>query len=184
MKTINDLLDAVLLKEGGYVNHSADRGGPTNFGITIKTYEKWIGYKLKASDVKKMHIDEARAIYLKNYFKRPKLGMLPVEVQGQVFDCAVNHGPKRAIKLLQKTLNNIGYGTLVVDGKLGPFSKAACERAQKNLGSQLTNNLVNCRVQFYKRIVQKTPTQMVFLKGWLRRANEFRIENEVMHQTC
>jgi lysozyme family protein len=29
-----DLIDALIDREGGYVNHPADRGGPTRYGIT------------------------------------------------------------------------------------------------------------------------------------------------------
>ena len=31
---IEHLLDALIEREGGYVNHRADRGGPTRYGIT------------------------------------------------------------------------------------------------------------------------------------------------------
>ncbi|MGL5838096.1 MAG: glycosyl hydrolase 108 family protein, partial [Sphingorhabdus sp.] len=36
MKPVNidDLIDEVIEREGGYVHHPADRGGPTNWGIT------------------------------------------------------------------------------------------------------------------------------------------------------
>ena len=32
--TKDEIFDAILGKEGGYVNHSDDKGGPTNWGIT------------------------------------------------------------------------------------------------------------------------------------------------------
>ena len=34
MPDINGLIDELTEREGGYVNHPADRGGPTRFGVT------------------------------------------------------------------------------------------------------------------------------------------------------
>ena len=31
---VDELIDELIEREGGYVNHPADRGGPTKFGIT------------------------------------------------------------------------------------------------------------------------------------------------------
>lgn len=33
---IHDLIEEVIAREGGYSDHPADRGGPTNMGITLK----------------------------------------------------------------------------------------------------------------------------------------------------
>ena len=33
-KGVDVLIDELIEREGGYVNHPADRGGPTRFGIT------------------------------------------------------------------------------------------------------------------------------------------------------
>ncbi|EBX6544177.1 hypothetical protein DS229_25035, partial [Salmonella enterica subsp. enterica serovar Larochelle] len=33
----DEIFNAILEKEGGYVNHADDRGGPTNWGITQVT---------------------------------------------------------------------------------------------------------------------------------------------------
>lgn len=172
----HNMICNVLLREGGYVNHGADKGGPTNFGITLKTYQKWCGRKVTENDIKKMSVDEASAIYRKNYLEKPGIHKLPEKLQGQVFDCAVNHGPNRAIKLLQTALNAKGFGLLAVDGKLGRLSLIASKNAQEWLGPQFTNDLVNTRVKFYKKIVKRDRSQAVFLKGWLRRAEGFRLD--------
>ena len=31
---VDELIEALIEREGGYVNHPNDRGGPTNYGIT------------------------------------------------------------------------------------------------------------------------------------------------------
>ena len=33
-RSIEQMIDDVIRREGGYVDHPRDRGGPTNFGIT------------------------------------------------------------------------------------------------------------------------------------------------------
>lgn len=37
----NQVLRYIGLSEGGYVNHPKDPGGPTDRGITQKTYDAW-----------------------------------------------------------------------------------------------------------------------------------------------
>jgi Glycosyl hydrolase 108 len=47
-------LAVVLAEEGGYTNDPDDRGGPTNFGITIDDLREWRGTDVTAEDVKNM----------------------------------------------------------------------------------------------------------------------------------
>jgi lysozyme family protein len=61
-------LARLLAHEGGYTNDAADPGGPTNFGITIYDYRKYVKPDATAADVKRMKLDEAKAIYRAKYW--------------------------------------------------------------------------------------------------------------------
>jgi lysozyme family protein len=40
--TYDEALRRLLIHEGGYTNHPSDPGGPTNYGITIYDYRKYV----------------------------------------------------------------------------------------------------------------------------------------------
>lgn len=69
MRDLNILIDALLDREGGYVNHPADRGGPTGFGIT-EAVARANGYR---GAMRALPRDEAAAIYRRLYWLRPGL---------------------------------------------------------------------------------------------------------------
>ena len=64
---VTPLLDAVLAIEGGYSNHSADRGGATRWGITEKTARSF-GYH---GDMRALPQRLAREIYRARYWESP-----------------------------------------------------------------------------------------------------------------
>src|SRR5574339_420510 len=69
MKSTYDIcLPLLLAHEGGYTNHPRDPGGPTNFGITIHDYRKYVKPGATAADVRAMALDEAKAIYRMCYW--------------------------------------------------------------------------------------------------------------------
>jgi lysozyme family protein len=64
MTTTDDaILAAILRREGGFVNHPADRGGPTHYGITQATLQAWRGRAVSEEDVRALSVEEAKAIY-------------------------------------------------------------------------------------------------------------------------
>lgn len=175
MNTIKKIIDKIISVEGGYVNHKADRGGPTKFGITLKTYSSWAEKQCSIEELKLINEATAHQIYYKRYYNKPGINKLPEELWFQMLDCSINHGPSRAIKLLQKTINSTFNGVLSVDGRLGNYTLGACAHEQYVLGDDLNNNLVDRRIKFYCKIVRRDKTQSVFLRGWLKRADSFRL---------
>lgn len=175
MISVMTLIEDVLDREGGYVNHPNDRGGPTNYGITQRTLSKYEGREVSLEEVRHMTRELAMEIYKQNYYKAPRIDMLPPDMQAQVFDIAVNSGPRRAVKMLQSVLVWMGY-RLVVDGIIGGQTAQAATLAERLVGNWTLNNLLaQKRIQFYETLVREDNTQSVFLQGWKNRANEFRV---------
>ena len=177
-RTIDDLLDDVLAREGGYTHHPADRGGPTKFGITQGTLSAWFGRESSVEEVRSLDEETAREIYERDYYRAPRIDTLPEAIRPQVFDCAVNHGPRQAIRFMQRVLNLAGFGPVDVDGGLGPQTRSAADRAQAEMGPLFNNAIMHERRNFYRTIVARDSKQDVFLAGWLKRAGEFEMRAE------
>ena len=65
---VDRLIDALIDREGGYVDHPADKGGPTCFGIT-EAVARAQGY---AGAMRQLPREEAAAIYRRLYWLRPR----------------------------------------------------------------------------------------------------------------
>ena len=69
MKTVDQIIADVIKREGSkYTNDPTDRGGPTKYGITLRTLQAWRRSqgqtrKLQPHDVKILTREEAVAIY-------------------------------------------------------------------------------------------------------------------------
>lgn len=113
--TIEDVITGILDREGGYVEHKDDRGGPTNFGITATTLGLWrhLGRPATRDEIRKLQEPEARAIYYKRYVMDPQFDRLAYEpLVAQMTDFGVNSGPARAIRWLQRVLGVPATGVL------------------------------------------------------------------------
>lgn len=162
-------LKRVLAHEGGYGDHPADPGGATNMGITHKTLARWRDvspwWSLPKSAVKGLAVEEAAKIYRASYWERSKAGEMPAGLDLAVFDYAVNSGPDRAIKSLQKLLG------VVADGQVGPLTLAAIRKRVALAGvGGLIDALCNQRLSFLADL----STFAVFGKGWRKRVEDIR----------
>lgn len=171
---IDKILDDIIRSEGGYVNHPNDKGGPTKYGVTQRTLSKFLKRSATIEDVQNLTIPIAKEIFTSMYLYEPRLHTLPVALQPQLFDMSVNHGPRNAVVMLQDVLNLAGF-ECGKDGVVGPTTRKQADEAFAAMGTLLINAISERREQFFRNIVARDSTQAVFLKGWLRRAKEYRV---------
>jgi lysozyme family protein len=155
-------LERVLAHEGGYTNDPRDPGGPTNFGITIYDYRKYMKPGATAADVKRMSLAEAKSIYRSKYWDALSCDDLPAGVDYTVFDYGVNSGIGRAGKVLRRVL-----GVPDANWRVGADVIAAVKRAES---SKLIVAINDERLQFLKSL----RTWRAFGVGWERRVAEVK----------
>lgn len=176
--SVEGMIDDVIRREGGFVDHPADRGGPTRFGITQGTLSRHLGRPATAAEVAALGPAVAREIYRQTYYEAPQIDRLPARIQPFVFDAAVNHGPPRAIRMVQQVSIAAGFGPLRADGVMGPRTRRAAEAADRAMADWLLAALVEERRNFYHELVERDPGQRVFLDGWLNRLAAFDVPPE------
>ncbi|TPN79954.1 glycoside hydrolase family 108 protein [Mesorhizobium sp. B1-1-2] len=160
-------LARVLVHEGGYVNHLADPGGPTNKGVTQRVYDAYReGSGLPKRSVKNITDQAVEDIYDRQYWDAVKGDLLPAGVDYVVFDGAVNSGPRRSIMWLQQALRPIYTGP--IDGDLGVGTLAALKAVNNN--DALIDRICDTRLNFLKHL----STWRTFGKGWASRVKDVR----------
>jgi lysozyme family protein len=158
----DEAISRVLKSEGGYVNHPSDPGGPTNFGVTIADYRRYVKANATAADIRAMKVDEAKAIYRSKYWGAMRGDDLPAGVDYCIFDYAVNSGSGRVPKVLQRALG------ISVTGRMDDATIAA---ARGREARALIQSICDERLSF----LQGLKTWPVFGKGWGKRVGEVRL---------
>jgi lysozyme family protein len=162
-------LQALLKHEGGYVNHPSDPGGMTNLGVTKRVWEEWVGHEVDEKQMRALTPELVAPLYKKKYWDKVCGDELPTGLDLAVFDLAVNSGPGRAAKMLQKVLG------VTQDGAIGPQTIA---KALNVDSSKLIADYNAERLAF----LQALPTWGTFGKGWGRRVAE--VTEQATHMTA
>ena len=171
MANFNLFTDTIQQAEGGYQKLANDSGNynskhelvGTNHGIAATFYETIIGYPPSEADMRA--ITKATALQLfKHYFwDKIKADQINSQAVAETFaDMAINSSPKRATKIMQKTLNNYFGKNLQVDGIVGNKTLAAIN----SVDSEQLFDYYNIERENYYRSLSSFA---YWGKSWLRR---------------
>lgn len=166
MAKATDAINRVILIEGGFVNNPADKGGPTKYGITQAVYDKFIGRSSTIDEIKNMPIGNAIAIYKKNYWDKIRGDEITSYAKAYaIFDQSVNWGLDKAIKRVQRVLNEPETGTLT-NAQL-VLLNSIDEQA-------FVDSYLEFARQAYLLTVASNPAYEQFKDGWLNRVEKIR----------
>lgn len=162
---LDNFIRDIIRREGGYVNHPADRGGPTKYGITIANYRRWIkNPKATAWELLRITVDDALEFY-RWYFAECKIDNLPVELLPLAIDLCTLHSPRGVGTILNRVANC--YDTTRPRGQV--FHDLV-----EQFGPRTTKALITLsRVAYFRELCNLEPNQKAFLLGWLNRCAEF-----------
>ncbi|ETR95475.1 glycoside hydrolase family 108 protein [Acinetobacter lactucae] len=173
---IDQYLESMIRREGGYVNHLSDHGHATKFGIT-EAVARSNGYQ---GDMQDLPLALAKSIYKQQYWLEPQfdqINEISPAIAEELFDTAVNCGVSFAKPLLQRALNLLnkqgkeGWPNLAVDGQYGPLTLQALSsylnRRHKEGEKVLVRILNIMQGQRYIEITENNPNYEDFFYGWI-----------------
>jgi len=175
MGRLTNVVDELIDREGGYVHHEDDKGGPTMYGITEKV-ARLHGWQGKMSHMPKVL---AVRIYKDQYWSAPnfdRVAMVSQPIAEELLDTGVNMGIAVASKMLQRSLNALNdsgthYGDMVVDGLIGNTTLGALKSFVDHRGANgesVMLKALNClQGARYIEISEAREANESFVYGWL-----------------
>ena len=180
-----EIINAIIDREGGYVDDADDSGGPTRWGITERV-ARHNGYTGHMRDLSR---DRAFEIYANRYWHSLSLDDIqrisPFLVE-ELADTGVNMGVTRAAEFLQRTLNVLNqqhtlYADIVVDGDIGPKTITAlrqCINRRGTRGIAIILRMLNAlQGAWYIELAERRQKDETFIYGWfLHRVTPYNME--------
>lgn len=169
MADFNLAIEVVLRNEGGYVNNALDHGGRTLFGISERRYPEFFK-KFDATETNDFTDSvearsEAKALYKRDYWLPIYADLRDQGVANKLMDMSVHIGQGNSTIIVQKALRALGFA-VKQDGVFGRNTLAMVNQSDPY---SLLTAIRREQAKRYVSIVQKNPTQLAFLAGWIER---------------
>lgn len=163
----------ILAIEGGFQDFPTDSGNycggvliGTKYGMSAVAVSAWLGRCPSATEMRNLTEQDARNFYAW-YFDL--YGLFQIENQ-QFFELLANNtmgSPANAAKVEQRVLNQFGY-QVAVDGKRGPQTIQALNKAWRDHGAKFYNAIREAWVQYLVSL-----NRPEFITGWLTRMDRY-----------
>lgn len=169
------LIAGVILREGDYSDHPADKGGPTRWGITEKVARE-SGY---GGDMRALPRDFAVAVYTRRFINEPgfnRVLALSSAIGEEMIDTGINMGVSLPAPWLQRILNALNqqartFPDLVIDGDIGRSTISALRTVLELRGAdgeKVIARALNClQGARYLDITEGRPANEAFYFGWM-----------------
>lgn len=174
-QTVDEVIEYVLKKEGKYLNHPSDLGGPTMWGITQAVARRH-GF---TGPMQELPRNKAKQIYMQDYVIEPGFGRVmavSMPIAAEMVEAGVNVGTSWPGRWLQEWLNLFNlqgraYPDIVVDGDIGSATLRALNsflnyRGKK--GEEVMVKSLNCsQGDRYRDITVARQKNEDFIFGWM-----------------
>ena len=169
-----EAVNFALAHEGGFVDDKTDRGGTTNWGISLRFLRDIVGGDIDmdgdvdADDIRALTRQQAIDLYREHFWDKYQCAQLPRLIAIKFFDFCVNMGPAQATRLLQESLVCCQY-RVAVDGIMGEQTLSATNMNHNN-PEAIVAVLRARALGFYRELMAKRPALNKYRTGWERRA--------------
>ena len=161
--------------EGGWANDPTDRGGATNMGVTIGTFQR-LGPALGFKDTSIQALKELTHLTIKPFYKHYWQASGAAQINdpnslllGDTYWLAGYWG----IHILQHIADKAK--DIKIDGKFGPLTLGAYKAYVSQYGVQhFGEAYIKRRIEFHTSDVNLHPEQAKFLNGWLNRCAQLK----------
>lgn len=156
--------------EGGWVNAAGDKGGETFRGCSrvkhplLNIWPIVDAMKVRPDFPACANQDPTlyelvREFFVAEFWEKVCGDQLPEKMAVAAFDCGINSGPEKALKLMQIALG------VVPDGVVG----AKTVKAAFDGGERAVVRFLAQRAKFLHRVMDEDPTQEIWAMNWFTR---------------
>jgi len=177
---LTEIVDGVIEREGGFVDHPADKGGPTRWGIT-QAVARDSNYR---GPMEELPREAAVSIYWDQFIEGPgfkRICPISPRIALKLIDTGVNMGSATVGIFFQRALNVFNgeerhYPEIKVDGQCGPQTRGALRAFLEHRGELgeevMTWALATLQGESYIAQAEAKPSQEAFAFGWFVRLIE------------